>query len=746
MKNLNPTHTIFITSNEPWGPLWFSKHHYANELSQMGYQVNFIDPVKPWNPSNIFSGIVFRNKINENLTVLSYHNNLPVRIFPRLCIAINDFLNCWKIKRVTQAKPTNTIWWQFDFQRFIHLPFFRKARRIYHVVDPYMHSPLDRIMAQKAHLIIGVSEEYIPYYRKNHFGKKVTFVPHCIPGSDIYIDKAKAASIKAEYGNFAFFAGTINRDVDIELLKAVVENGIPLVIAGKESDLPPREATLWSELIRNKKAKYIGVIPAMDIKEYVYTSSVCLSAYKFGLQKVIGQRTPLKIVSYLSQHKPVVISTDPGIQSFNNHTIYKANTKDEYIDLVRLGIKDKLKVDSCAIDAYISERMYDKQIERIINQLKAPEPIKVIYIISQIDKALEFEWVAEHLDREKFSLAFILLNPGDSALARFVELQGLPVYHVPYSGKKSAIRAFVKLFFLLRKLKPDIVHTHMYDATFLGQIAARLADIRKRIYTRHHSTFNHLYHPHAVKKDKLVNRLVTDIVSISGNVSKILLGREQVASTKIHLIPHCLDFNAFANISQERIVNLKNKYKLQASDSPIIGVISRYTEWKGVQYIIPAFKKLLKSYPNATLVLANAKKGEYAEEIDKLLKELSPERYREISFEQDLFALYQLFDVFVHTPIDNHSEAFGQIYIEALAAKIPSVFTLSGIASDFIQHEQNAFVVPYCNSNEILSGIGKILTDNKFRDKITDQGYKDVSSRFILKDKIKRLEELYLKE
>ena len=746
MRNLNPTYTIFITSNEPWGPLWFSKHHYANELAKMGYRVYFIDPVKSWRPGNLFSGKVFSKNINENLTVLSYDNNLPVRIFPRLCIALNDFLNCWKFKRVTKANPQNTLWWQFDFQRFHYLPFFPKARRIYHVVDPYMHSPLDRKMAQKADLVIGVSEEYIPYYRKNHFGKKVTFVPHCIPGSDIYIDKAKAASIKDEYGDFAFFAGTINRDVDIELLKAVAENGIPLVIAGKESDLLPRKATLWSELIINKQIKYIGVIPAMDIKEYVYTSRVCLSAYKFGLQKVIGQRTPLKIISYLSQHKPVVTSTNPGIQSFNNHTIYKANTKDEYLDLVRLGIKDKLKVDSSAIDVYISERMYDKQIERIINQLKAPEPIKVIYIISHIDKALEFEWVAGHLEKNKFSLAFILLNPGDSALAQFVKAQGLPVYHIPYSGKNSALSAFLRLFFLLRKLKPDIVHTHMYDATFLGQIAARMAGIKKRIYTRHHSSFNHVYHPHAVKKDKLVNRLVTDIVSISGNVSKFLLGREQVDSTKIHLIPHCLDINAFANITQERIINLKNKYKLHSSNSPVIGVISRYTEWKGVQYIIPAFKELLKSYPKATLILANAKKGEYAEEIDKLLKSLPAGSYREIAFEQDLFALYQLFDVFVHTPIDNHSEAFGQIYIEALAAKIPSVFTLSGIASDFIQHEQNAFVVSYCNSSEILRGIEKILTDNKFRVKITDQGYKDVSSRFILKDKISRLEKLYLNE
>ncbi len=43
-------------------------------------------------------------------------------------------------------------------------------------------------------------------------------------------------------------------------------------------------------------------------------------------------------------------------------------------------------------------------------------PKSITYIVSNIDKALTFEWVAEFLDTSRFSLSFILLNPGDSAL------------------------------------------------------------------------------------------------------------------------------------------------------------------------------------------------------------------------------------------------------------------------------------------------------------------------------------------
>ena len=47
-------HTIFLTSNEPWGDVWFSKQHYANELAKMGHQVYFLNAPTGWSPKNLF--------------------------------------------------------------------------------------------------------------------------------------------------------------------------------------------------------------------------------------------------------------------------------------------------------------------------------------------------------------------------------------------------------------------------------------------------------------------------------------------------------------------------------------------------------------------------------------------------------------------------------------------------------------------------------------------------------------------
>ena len=104
--------------------------------------------------------------------------------------------------------------------------------------------------------------------------------------------------------------------------------------------------------------------------------------------------------------------------------------------------------------------------------------------------------------------------------------------------------------------------------------------------------------------------------------------------------------------------------------------------------------------------------------------------------------MYQLFDVFIHVPIDKEVEAFGQIYVEALAAGIPSIFTLSGVASEFIKHEHNALVVEYENENDIYNALIRLIQNQSIREKLITNG-KIASERFNLNKMISKLEELY---
>lgn len=367
--------------------------------------------------------------------------------------------------------------------------------------------------------------------------------------------------------------------------------------------------------------------------------------------------------------------------------------------------------------------------------------IKVCYIISLMSENPLIETTGQFLDKSKYEITFILLNPVMPKLYQTFKERGHQVEWIKYHSKKELISAVLHVRRLFSKFKPDIVHTHFIDASLVGLIAARLSGIEKRVHTRHNSIENQYYFPHGVYYDKLVNSLSKKIIAITDMVAEILIQTEKVNPEKVEIIHHGYDF-AQLKSDETTTKELRQKYNL-TENYPVVGVVSRFVHFKGIQYAIPAFAKLVRNYPNAKLVLANAV-GWYSKEINSLLKEhLEPSQYVLIEYEGRIFDLYKNFDIFVHVPIDRKAEAFGLIYIEALGMEVPSVFTLSGIATDFIEHQRNALVVPFENSDAIYEAMNLMLKDENLREKIVSQGKSDVQRLFDIREMTDKLDSLY---
>ncbi len=370
------------------------------------------------------------------------------------------------------------------------------------------------------------------------------------------------------------------------------------------------------------------------------------------------------------------------------------------------------------------------------------KPIKIVYVISEIDKALAYEWVVENIDKSKFELSFILLNSKNSYLEKYLIKSNILVKRINYKSKFDLPVSILKVFYFFLVNRPSVVHTHLFDATLCGLIAGKLCGIKKRIYTRHYSTFHHQYFPKAVKWDRLNNWLATDIIAISKTVKNTLINYEFVDEGKITTIYHGFNLKDF--FIQD--IKMANKLKLAYNPlhkNPVIGVISRFTELKGIQYIIPAFSKLVNEYPNALLLLFNAS-GDYEREIDKLLSELPNKSYQKVVFENEITSIYHLFDVFVHVPINDTIEAFGQTYIESMASGIPLVATKSGIANEILVNNDNSIVVPYKSSEAIYNAISLLLKDSDLKNRITKNAIKTVAEKFEIQNMIGKLETLYL--
>ncbi len=365
---------------------------------------------------------------------------------------------------------------------------------------------------------------------------------------------------------------------------------------------------------------------------------------------------------------------------------------------------------------------------------------KIVSVISNVYRSKVLESTFKKLSRDKYDHHIIVLAKERGVIIQVLKESGLPVYYVPYRGKMYLLSAFFRIFFLLRKIRPDILHCQLFEGSLLGMAAGRLAGIAKRIYTRHHTTFHHVSHPSAVKYDRFINRSAHHIVAVSDTVRTVLEEYEGVSGSKISVIHHGFDLQSFVGSSGDNSPLLK-KYGIE-NRQPRIGVISRFTDWKGIRYILEAFREIHARYPESVLLLANPI-GEDEESTRRKLSELPAGSFRILDFVAEPAILYSIFDVFIHVPIDELSEAFGQVYIEAMASGTPSVFTRSGIGNSILTDGSNCLIVPYKNSSAIKDAVFRILDDKLLSSKLVTRGRETVLGNFETGPMIRQLEDLY---
>ncbi|NNF02198.1 MAG: glycosyltransferase, partial [Bacteroidia bacterium] len=75
---------------------------------------------------------------------------------------------------------------------------------------------------------------------------------------------------------------------------------------------------------------------------------------------------------------------------------------------------------------------------------------------------------------------------------------------------------------------------------------------------------------------------------------------------------------------------------------------------------------------------------------------------------------------------------------------IPSVFTISGVAAEFIEHDKNAFVIAHKNSGQISDAVLYLLENSAKAKELSARGREDVIKRFDLQRMIDKTQSLYL--
>ena len=119
--------------------------------------------------------------------------------------------------------------------------------------------------------------------------------------------------------------------------------------------------------------------------------------------------------------------------------------------------------------------------------------------------------------------------------------------------------------------------------------------------------------------------------------------------------------------------------------------------------------------------------------------------YKFIGYENNMLAAYSIMDIFIHVPIAYDEEAFGLVYLEAMASAIPCIFTISGISGKIIKNNRNALIVGYKSSIDIFKALDKLILNKHLRETIGNQAQKDVINTITEKEMYKNLSDLYKK-
>lgn len=353
---------FIVISNESWGDIWFSKQHYAFELAKLGYRVYFINPQPKWRLANLFSWSYQEKWLNENLCIIDFKNLLPV-ISPFI-VHINDFFNCIKLKSISRKGRLN-IHWQFDPNRFVKF-LLRPTKRIYHVVDPYDSIWADSVLAAKSDLIVCSSREYLDHYSRK--SSNVIFIPHGVSSEQMLIDQQKRETIRNEFGEYFVFVGAIIDDIDFNLLEKIVKQ-FSIVMIGPIQIKDPDKMEHWMSLENSESLHYLGVMHVHELNSYIGASIGGLLLYRFDHKAAVGVRSPLKVLNYLAQEKPVISSIDHEVGELDGKGIFSARNEDEFMKFLT-QVKDMdLFHDKESIQSYLSDNSYPKLIKKALKVL-----------------------------------------------------------------------------------------------------------------------------------------------------------------------------------------------------------------------------------------------------------------------------------------------------------------------------------------------------------------------------------------
>jgi glycosyltransferase involved in cell wall biosynthesis len=335
-----------------------------------------------------------------------------------------------------------------------------------------------------------------------------------------------------------------------------------------------------------------------------------------------------------------------------------------------------------------------------------------------------------HLTTIDMSLRYLLLpqleaaremgeSIGISAVGESVaDLEAKGIRHIALASSTRGmnlladLRAIGQLWAVLRRERPDILHTHNPKPGVYGRIVGRLAGVPIVVNTVHG-----LY---ATPESSLLKRgIVYTLEWVASRFSdaeliqspedfELLWRRRIMPRSKLRLLGNGVDLERFRPSPELRG---PVRDELGLTDGQIaVGLVARLVEEKGVPELIATAERLDDRY---VVFIVGPKDHEKADAVsEELLSRAAANGVRFLGMRKDVERIYQGLDVFV---LPSHREGFPRAAMEAAASGLPVIATDIRGCRQVVDHGVNGFLFPVRDVDALTAAINSVGDDDGLR-------------------------------
>lgn len=303
--------------------------------------------------------------------------------------------------------------------------------------------------------------------------------------------------------------------------------------------------------------------------------------------------------------------------------------------------------------------------------------------------------------------------------------------------------AYVALKKILKRERPDIVHTHSSKAGILGRAAAHTAGVPVVVHTIHGLPF-HPYQSRLANRayilvEKRAARWSDSIVTVCDAMAKKAAAAGVAPPEKFTTIYSGMEVKTFLDAKATR-AHVRERLRV-APDAPVIGKVARLFSLKGHRYFIEAMPAVLDEFPEAVFLFVG----------DGILRERLAAQAREIGvLDRIVFAglvepaevpaMIGAMDVLVHCSL---REGLARVLPQAMLAGVPVIsYDIDGAREVVVPGETGWLLEPKAVGG-LSSAIVEALRDPEKSRRMAERGRAVCREKFTVEAMVDALEALY---